>query len=72
MQSNGWSRKPNAGMNADVARIKQVTSKKTKTLALLGVWMLGMAASVHQCRSVGLPVHDSVRPSLVISLLAPF
>ncbi len=21
--------------------------------------MLGMAASVHQCRSVGLPVHDS-------------
>jgi len=39
----------------DVARIKQVTSsKKTKTLTL---WMLGMA--VHQCRSVGLPVHDS-------------
>jgi hypothetical protein len=40
-----------------IARIKQVTSKKTKTSTL---WMLGMAASaVHQCRSVGLPVHDS-------------
>ena len=23
------------------------------------MWKLGMAASVHQCRSVGLPVHDS-------------
>jgi len=37
-------------MNADVARIKQVTSKKTKTLTLSGVnvdaWYGGICASV--------------------------
>ena len=27
------------------------------------MWMCGMAASMHQCRSVGLPVHDNVLPT---------
>jgi hypothetical protein len=27
------------------------------------MWMFGMAASMHQCRSVGLPVHDNVLPT---------